>query len=280
MGLLILILNCQLRSLELNLPNFFCIGVQKAGTTLLYEHLKGIEEIYLPEKKELHFFDSDDYKKGEEWYAHYFSKAQKQKAIGEITPIYIFMEDIPQKIATSSMNQAKFIVILRNPIERAYSHYVMTFRRGEENLSFKESFLTEAARTKESISNLRKYSYFQRGFYLKQIKNYFQYFDKSQFLFILFEDFVKKQDETIAEVCNFLEVKKNIKIEAKEIHNSNLTLKNKIVFMKLNKNNPLKIFHKDYPTMNNCMKQKIKYYHDDIRALEKLIDKDLSLWLE
>jgi len=262
------------------LPNFFCIGVQKAGTTLLYEHLKNIEEIYLPDKKELHFFDTDDYQRGLEWYAHYFSKAHNQKAIGEITPAYIFMEDIAKKLAISPMREAKFIVILRHPADRAYSQYAMNYRRGQESLSFEESFGKEEQRILDGLESLRNYSYFKRGFYSLQIKNYFQYFNQQQFMFVLFEEFITAQDKTVADICLFLGVSKNLKIVSKKIHDSKLSLKNKINFMKLNKSSPLKIIDQGYPSINNSMKKKLeRYYHSEILALEKIINKDLSLWL-
>jgi len=264
------------------LPDFFCIGVQKSGTTLLYEHLKKIDEIYLPNKKELHFFDSDDYMKGFDWYSRYFVKAQEEQLVGEITPAYIFIDNIAKKMYESPMKNLKFVVILRNPIERAYSHYTMRYRRGEENHSFEESFNLESRRTKNSIESLRKYSYFQRGFYSHQIENYFKYFDKSQFLFLLFEEFILDQDKGVEEVCNFLGVIKKEIIEPKKIHSSSLSLKEKFDFMKLNNYyNPLKIFQNGYPKMSLKMYQKLQnYYKNDIIKLEKTVNKDLSQWLQ
>ena len=79
------------------LPNFLCVGAQKAGTTTLYDILKQHPNIYLPKVKELHFFDKDDrYKLGLEWLTKYFVNGYKnQKAVGEITPSYLFYEKVP-----------------------------------------------------------------------------------------------------------------------------------------------------------------------------------------
>jgi len=265
----------------LKFPNFFCIGVQKAGTTLLYELLKEIDDIYLPSKKELHFFDTQEYNKGWEWYAHYFQDASDKKSIGEITPSYILINDVAEKISNSPMQGLKFIVILRNPMERAYSHYVMRYRKGEEEYSFEESFQLEKDRIEESTEAYRKYSYFKRGFYSTQIEEYFKYFNEKQFYFILFEDFVKNQDHYIGEVCHFLGVKKNITIKPKKIHSSYLTFQDKLQFSKLNKRYFWQLLAKGYPDMKNTFKEELReYYRDDIKKLEQLINKDLSIWLQ
>ncbi len=79
--------------------DFLCIGAQKSGTTLLYEQLKNINEIYLSEQKELHFFDDDcKYKKGFKIYLSNFCDAKKTQIKGEITPAYLFVKKVPQRI--------------------------------------------------------------------------------------------------------------------------------------------------------------------------------------
>jgi hypothetical protein len=104
--------------------SFYCIGTQKAGTTTLHDILKTHSQIYLPENKEAHFFDRNDrFNKGINWYLNYFfSSVKNEKAIGSFTPEYIFFPKVAKRIYESLGTNIKFIVILRNPVERAISN--------------------------------------------------------------------------------------------------------------------------------------------------------------
>ena len=269
----------------MNKPNFFCIGAQKSGTTLLYEHLKNIDDIYLPDIKELHFFDTPDkYEKGIDWYTEaYFKNANSFSKVGEITPSYLFLKEVPKRIYTSLGKDLKFIVMLRNPIQRAYSQYIMRYRKNEEKYSFNDALILELSRTKANGEYMRQYSYAQRGFYVSQIEEYLKYFDKKQFMFILFDEFIINQDLWIEKICKYLNVDKNITIKDKVVHKSQLSLVEKFKFSFLN--NIYNVYNilssKGYPPMNQRTKEiLIEYYKNDIICLEKLIDKDLSEWLQ
>lgn len=269
----------------MNLPNFLCIGAQKSGTTLLYELLKDIKDVYLPSTKEIHFFDEESrYSNGLQWYSQsYFKDVTSQKAIGEITPSYLFFEEIPAKILSTIGSKIKFIVILRNPVERAYSHYIMRYKQGQETLSFKDSLIMENSRIIKNKEFARKYSYLSRGFYAKQIENYLQYFDKSQFLFLEFDELTTYQDKSIQKICDFLEIEKTKTITNIKIHSSKLSLKEKWQFLLLNKQYSLAglLSVKGYPLMNNNVKILLQeYYKDDITKLQIIIQKDLSSWLQ
>lgn len=118
--------------------NFLCIETQKAGTTLLYEILRLHPEIFLPHDRR-HFFDLDEhYNKGIEWYKQFFQNSEHYKIIGTITPVYLFFEYVTERIKDTLDTDIKFLIILRNPIDRAYSHYWMSFKRGYETLSLKK----------------------------------------------------------------------------------------------------------------------------------------------
>lgn len=267
-----------------NKPTFLCLGAQKSGTTLLYELLKKIDDIYLPDVKEVHFFDRPTiYANGISWYKKtFFTNPKHLKVLGEITPSYIYLPDVPKKIFESLSRDMKFIVILRNPIDRAYSQYIMRYKRGEEQYSFNDALIMERSRIESTLEYKKKYSYADRGFYSKQILEYLNYFNKEQFLFILFEDFTKNQDVWIENICDFLDVQKKIKIENIVVHNSKLSFKEKIKFAKLNDNSIYNVLtSKSYPAMNKKIKKLlIEYYKNDILNLEKIIDKDLSSWLQ
>jgi hypothetical protein len=213
--------------------------------------------LFLPEQKELHFFDNEkNFSQGIHSYCKNFESASNEQIKGEITPSYIFFENIPFRIAStiSNSDKLKFIVLLRNPIDRAYSHYNMTFNRKRENLSFEVAITQEFSR----MNNYREiidYSYVSRGFYSEQIINYFKYFKKNQFKFILYEEFVVDQEKCINEILIFLGLDKRVSIE------------NKI------------IFQNEYEKMDsNTRVMLTKMYKKEINCLENIIDKDLSIW--
>ena len=120
------------------LPDFLVIGVQKGGTRFLYHCLSQHPGITLPFDKEVHFFDRD-FKKGINWYKAFFPLKlfSKSKIAGEITPRYIMNPDAPERSHTVLPN-ARIIVLLRDPIERAHSHFQMTRRVYELEMDFQE----------------------------------------------------------------------------------------------------------------------------------------------
>ena len=240
------------------MTDFLCIGAQKSGTTLLYEHLKNINELYLPERKELHHYDSDiNFYKGKEFYFDFFKSANTNQLKGEITPAYLYFDFVPRRIKETVGKNLKFIILLRNPIDRAYSQYNMSkLKQGHEHLSFEEALIYEPYRLK-TIESKRNFSYLDRGFYSKQILNYYKYFNKKQFKIILYESFVKEQNKYVNEILDFLCLNKQVDIE------------NKI------------IFENNYPPMKSSTRKLLEQiYMDEMNYLENIIDIDLSIWKE
>jgi hypothetical protein len=168
---------------EIILPNFLCLGAPKAGTTSLFEILKQHPEIGLSSFKETHFFDTDiNWNKGKKWYSDsYFSTLKTIKRIGEFTPSYLSKEICAQRIKDTLGDKVKFVVILRNPIDRAFSHYLHTSRDEYEKLSFEEALQLEPIRLKkfleeeDYLSYLRN-SYFHQGLYAEMLERYLKYF--------------------------------------------------------------------------------------------------------
>lgn len=179
------------------LPDFLICGAQKAGTTSLNFYLRNHPGIYIPWKKELHFFDNDsNFNKGIQWYTKQFSRADKDSITGESTPIYMYLDKVPVRIA-GAIPSVRIIFILRNPVERAWSHYWDSVKRGRESLSFKEAIMAEPARLKMGENEKRFYSYIDRGYYIEQIKRYLDYFPRNQMHFILSD---KLKTDTSAEL--------------------------------------------------------------------------------
>lgn len=219
------------------LPNFLCIGAAKSGTTTLYEILKQHPDIYCPKFKEPHFFDlPENYSKGINWYKQtYFSSADR-KIVADLTPSYFYMEEVPKRIFQDLGKDVKFVVILRNPVSRAYSHYLHSIRDHNEDLSFEDALREEEKRlknhkaVKNHILNL-SHSYRGQGLYGEMLQRYLQYFSLSNFFFIDFEkDFIENRQETICNLFQFLEIDSQIELNL-DIK-SNPASKDRSVFLK------------------------------------------------
>ncbi|NUO09144.1 MAG: sulfotransferase [Candidatus Brocadia sp.] len=192
------------------LPSFFVIGVQKAGTTTLHDWLTQQPSICLPKIKETHFFSHNDrYNRGINWYLKQFPKCKETVIMGEVDPEYIFHEKAPLRIR-NLIESPKFICIFRNPIERAYSHYLWSVRRGQETLSFPEALQEEKNRRAKSDKHYLTYhSYMERAKYCEQIAKYMQIFPDARFLYIKFDDLFNAETykATYARICEFLELR-------------------------------------------------------------------------
>ena len=130
------------------LPDFLIVGVMKGGTTSLFRYLVRHPQVLPPFRKEIKYFDCN-YINGQNWYQAHFPLKKKfvggSKLTGEATPYYIFHPQAPMRIA-EALPEAKIIILLRNPIDRAYSHYQHMVRVGREPLSFEEAIAAEPER--------------------------------------------------------------------------------------------------------------------------------------
>ncbi|MAR39695.1 MAG: hypothetical protein CMD22_03260 [Flavobacteriales bacterium] len=207
----------------MSLPNFICLGAAKSGTTTLCDILRQHPEIYIPSFKEPHFFDiPENYKNGIDWYKKNYYRNALAKVIADFTPSYFFDKEAPKRIFESLGGKVKFVVILRNPVDRAYSHYLHSKRDDHEDLEFKEAIQHESSRLKQYeesgdyLSYLRQ-SYVSQGLYYDMLARYLEYFSLDNFLFIQFEEeFIKHREETIIKILNFLEIKNfNLKTDIK-----------------------------------------------------------------
>lgn len=190
-------------------PNFICVGAQKAGTTTLHDILVQHPQIYLAENKEAHYFSKKaNYSKGLDWWwNNFFYRYNNEPIIGVMTPEYLFMPEVPQLIFDEFGPHVKIVAILRHPVDRAYSHYLMTKSRGDEPLSFEEAIKIESDRIKESEFNLHAYSYISRGHYAEQVKRYTDLFPTKNLLWLSYEKDIRiNLDNTIQRILRFLNV--------------------------------------------------------------------------
>jgi hypothetical protein len=216
------------------LPNFLIIGVQKGGTTSLYRYLEEHPSVAGAFAKEVHFFDNHTrdhkYGKGMNWYRSHFvydayrlyhRLAYQQDLItGEGSPDYIFDVHAPNRIA-ANLPKAKIIILLRDPVDRAYSHYLHNTRAEwdpeREKLSFEDAIAAEPERLQGEYEKLMQnedyfsynymhYSYIKRGLYANQLKTWFNLFPRDQFLILKSEVFFTQSAQTFQQVLNFLEL--------------------------------------------------------------------------
>jgi sulfotransferase family protein len=187
---------------------FIVAGAQKSGTTALNYYLKRHPRIALPIRKELHFFDNDElFAGGNVSYQplhEMFRPARAGNIAGENTPIYLYWRPALPRIRNYNP-EMKFIVILRNPIERAFSQWNMQRSRGHEPLDFLEAIHAEPRRIAEAApKQLRKFSYLDRGRYAEQLDRAFRLFPRERFLVLKYETFRARQREIVDEVFCFL----------------------------------------------------------------------------
>jgi hypothetical protein len=194
-------------------PDFLIIGAQKSGTSALYYYLQQ-HPLVVKKASETRFFDCN-FSKGVGWYkAQYPERKSPKQLIGDKSPFYLFHPDVSQRVF-SLYPKVKIIIILRNPVDRAYSHYWLTVRGGHETLSFEEALKAEYQRTKglkekvvhdllDSAHTLRRYSYSQRGLYAEQIKPWLSLFPKEQILILSLNDLMANQKAVMEETFSFL----------------------------------------------------------------------------
>lgn len=194
------------------LPDFLILGAQKAGTTALYAYLRWHPDITGPSFKEVSFFDRH-YAHGERWYRAHFP-VRRRTLVGEASPSYLFHPQAPERVARMLPN-ARLIALLRNPAERALSHYQHEVALGREPLSFEDAIDQEDERMGGELERmLRDPSYFSRawwnftyvarGRYAEQLERWFASFPREQLLVLLTDELAADTAGTYRRVLGFL----------------------------------------------------------------------------
>jgi hypothetical protein len=190
--------------------SFLVAGVQKGGTTALFHYLDNLPGVQMAPSKELHFFDDET---DVDWacpdYARLGAAFPQTDARprGEATPIYIYWPRCLERIAR--YNPAMRLVLLfRDPIERAWSHWKMEYARGWEDQPFAWCIREGRSRVDcpEAPGFHRVFSYVERGFYGAQLERLFAVFPREQALLLRSEDLDRSPGETLTRICGFLDV--------------------------------------------------------------------------
>ncbi|GFZ91764.1 tetratricopeptide repeat protein [Okeania sp. KiyG1] len=195
-------------------PDFLIIGTVKGGTSSLYSYLIKHPSILPAVNKELHFFDLN-FHQGIDWYSSQFPEIPKQYnfSTGEATPNYMYSLEAVNKVF-NYFPKIKLIAILRNPIERAVSHYYMIKQQGTEKRSFEEVIAKEMKKLSKTTNQSQiinadflrsiKPKYLSLGFYLYFIQEWMNIFPREQFLILKSEDMYENPAATTKKVFDFL----------------------------------------------------------------------------
>jgi Sulfotransferase domain len=186
---------------------FVLAGAQKSGTTALHYFLSKHPKINMGDQQEIHFFDDDarfvaepDY---EQLHKHYPLLASSTVA-GDCTPSYLYHRLAMERIWKYNA-KIKLLILLRNPVDRAFAHWNMQRFRGREPLDFFDAVREEKTRIAGAPpAEARRFAYVDRGFYGQQLARLFKFFPREQVKAVKFEDFQEKQRETLTSIFSFL----------------------------------------------------------------------------
>jgi hypothetical protein len=192
-------------------PDFIIIGTQRGGTTSLYRYLVAHPDVVAPLTKEIHYF-STFYHRGPGWYRGHFSERATHQRTFEASPYYLAQPAVPQRVA-ADLPETRFVALLRDPVERAYSHYRHNVALGLERLSFADAIEAERdrlaaaapARSRAWTEDVgRRYSYVTRGLYAEQLRRWYAHVDPERILVLRSEDLYEQPAATYARVVDFV----------------------------------------------------------------------------
>jgi len=239
--------------------DFVIGGTQKGGTSALDSFLRKHPEICMPAtRKELHFFDREAENTDYNGYHANFKPKPQHRVIGEASPIYMYWETAPSRIWKYNPKM-KWILALRDPVERAFSAWNMETKRGKEKLPFAEAIEKEPERCREALPlQHRVYSYVDRGFYAHQVRRLFKIFGEENVLVLLSEELRNEHQKTLRRIFEFLGVDSSfVPPEAS-------------------------VFEQEYSDKidDQLRSRLIETFYSDIKELERLIRRDLSAWYD
>ena len=314
---------------ERKLPNFFIVGAPKAGTTSLYHYLDQHPQIYMSPVKETFYFaeemrpqhcavelqqqtirqveETQAYLRGpmlkkrfagivEDWddYCRLFAGVREETAIGEATPMYLWSKTAPQRIA-ERVPEAKIVMILRDPADRAFSQYVQTVKGGEYRATLRQQFAASLAAL-ESDEISYAHPFLEYGLYAEQLERYRQAFPTQQIGIWLYEDI--RGPNFLREVYEFLGVDGGFVADTTQRHLEQRVprvqglnrLMRKWYSSGLRHRIPARVrkllgaavFHPRSSVKMTSEERRmlIEFYREDVLRLQAMIGKDLSAWLQ
>jgi hypothetical protein len=205
--------------------DFIVAGAQKSGTTALHYFLRKHPKIALPERQELHFFDDEEiFSRPVDYqllHRHFRKPPVRLLPVrlglaGEVTPSYLYWKPAMERIWNYN-RQIKLVILLRNPIDRAFAHWNMQRFKDRERLDFLTALKEEPRRIAQPLTiESRRFAYVDRGFYSRQLERVFKFFPREQVHVVKFENFRDRKQETLDGIFKFLGVKSLPRVRDKD----------------------------------------------------------------
>ncbi len=296
----------------MTLPNFLIVGATRSGTTALHGFLRQHPDIFMSHQKELYFLASDappDFQgpgddivnriwvKSWDEYRSIFAEAGNEKAIGEATPYYLCARESPRLIKRY-LPDAKLIMVLRNPVGRAFSSYMFMRQYGwEQETNFSSALAKEQQRKQNDWQYIWRYR--ELGLYSGQVQRFLDMFQKEQIWIGIFDDFTEDPLSFVQDIFRFLDVDDGFEPSFGEKRNASGSSRFPALHRLLQRDNPIKTLAqqliprryragiRDFVLNRNLKSMDIPseaaeelkaFYRPDIEKLEHIIERDLSAW--
>lgn len=290
------------------MPDFFIVGAARSGTTSLNRYLSQHPEIFITSRKDAHFFAAEHFPRtgpGDEVmnrkvmrdkaeYAQLFASVRGEKAIGESSAFYLCLPGAAERIA-QTVPDAKVIILLREPVARAYSAYMLLVRDGRETGSFEEGLKREAERKRQGFEPMWWYT--ELSLYSSQVRRYLEVFGKERVKVLLYEDFYAHPEQALCNVFAFLEVKEDVIINTSVRYNVAGVPKSRalhtLLYKLIDSPNALakrvkpglawkamgKFLLQPIPKMNPQLHAQLRaFFTEDVAKLEDLLHQELLCW--
>lgn len=296
------------------MPNFFIVGAARSGTTSLDRYLSQHPEIYMAPRKEVNFFTAEHFPctgpgderinreviRNKNQYTRLFAGVTAEKAIGESSVFYLCYPGTAERIA-QTVPDAGIIMVLRDPVDRAYSAYLHLLRNGREHLGFEEALCLEEERRQKGYEPMWWYK--ELGLYYEQVKRYLDVFGRQCVKVLLYDELFANPTQILHDAFVFLGVKKDVVIDTSLHYNPGGIPKSRILYRFLDKfiaepgllekrikslipvhlravyaNKAMRMLLQSVPMDLHLHAQLKAYFAEDVRKLEDLLHRDLSHW--
>lgn len=298
----------------MRLPNFLIVGAAKSGTTSLHYYLQQHPDIYLPAPKELHYFAREHMLRltggpgdrhvlshvcqTKEEYESFYAKVTQQSAVGEISPSYLYSSEVSHQIK-KELHDPKIIILLRNPIEKAFSQYMHLVRDNREMLGFYDGLMAERERIERGWAAIWRYA--ESSLYLSRVQTYLDVFGERNVRIFLYDDLVQSPERLVRELLEFIGVDPQRPIDFAKVHNRSGKPRFRFVSNLLTRPNPLRDMAKRILPADTTYRLKLRlqdlntgakgtidsrsrtylkeFCAEDVQALQPIVGRPLN-WLD
>lgn len=257
------------------LPNFVVVGAPRSGTTSLWHYLRAHPDVFMAPSKELRFFNSDAVAGGLDEYRANFKGWRGERAVGEASPQYMYSTDAMRRMV-ELLPDARLIVVLRSPVDRAYSDYWLRAATGQEHRSFPEVIAAGGS------------VYVKRGRYLPFLQQVCELYPRAALRIELFEELVGSPGSVYRSVCEHLGVAPDFVPPALGKQTNSFVRFRSLRFRKFHRRLPdrlrkvvgrLNATKDEYPEMDGALRTELHAsFRDDNERLANWLGRDLSAW--